>query len=258
MPRPQRFYLPEPLLPGTRLQLPAGRARQATSVLRLRTRDHIVLFNGDGLDVPATVVAALRGSLTVELGEPYPSLMPPAPVISLALAAIKADRFDWAVQKATELGVAEIVPMETARTVVALRAGCAPGAEHSAPRLERWRRIAIEAAEQCGRGDVPLVRPPCVLAEILAERPALPILLAEDEPRRGLVEVLRSPLEPVLLIVGPEGGFSPEERRLASEAGAASASLGPLVLRSETAAIAAVAFVRALASAGNNRDTERA
>ncbi|HSM92707.1 MAG TPA: RsmE family RNA methyltransferase, partial [Anaeromyxobacteraceae bacterium] len=150
----------------------------------------------------------------------------------------KGEKIDLVVQKATELGVARIVPWEAARSVVRLEG------ERAEERARRWRRIAEEAARQCGRADVPEVRAPASLGELAAELPPgfLPILFHGE----GSVPIARLPAAGgVVAIVGPEGGLTPAELGALERAGAVRASLGPRTLRAETAAIAAVALLQA-------------
>lgn len=163
--------------------------------------------------------------------------------ITLAPAVLKGDRMDWLVQKATELGVARLVPVETARSVV--RRSEAP-----AGRAARWARIAREAVKQCGRVVVPAVTAPRGLAEVLAEeapRHAAAWLFSETggAPLGEVARTARA-LPDLLLLVGPEGGFTPAEVALAERAGARVVSLGPRILRAESAAVTAVALCQYL------------
>src|SRR5579884_4105075 len=212
-----------------------------SAVLRLRAGDRVVLFDGDGFDYPAVVELLSRPEATVTIeGRELAAAFPP-PEITLAVSLIKPERFEWMLQKSTELGVAAIVPMECDRSVVSLQTG---RAKH---RSERWRRIVIEAAEQCGRATIPRLDDPLPFASVLqAARGAPAVLLWEDERRTALAGHLRRFGVPSWLLVGPEGGFSAAEIALARSAGLGFASLGPLILRTETAAVAALASIRAL------------
>jgi len=160
--------------------------------------------------------------------------------VVLALALIAREPLEWAIQKATELGVAHIRLLRTERTL-------APAPDPS--RLQRWRTIAREAAEQCGRGRVPTIAAPVPLAELWMSPGAGPVVvLGEHEEELGLHRALPSPFSEVTLVVGPEGGFTRDEIAAARAAGASIASLGPRQLRAETAAVAALTLV--LESAG--------
>ena len=161
--------------------------------------------------------------------------LPPAaemPEIILYLALIKFDRFEWAVEKATELGAVRIVPVETARTDQGLFQG-------AAKRVERWRRVAQEASEQSRRLAPPRVMDPLKLAAVYAEGPAHRFVLDEQPGAPLLVRLVTA--APVAVFIGPEGGWTDTERALLRSSGWVAASLGPLILRAETAVCAALA-----------------
>lgn len=159
--------------------------------------------------------------------------------ITLAFALSKGEKVDLVVQKATELGVARIVPWAAERSVVRLEP------ERAEERTKRWRRIAEEAARQCGRADVPELRPPATLAELVAELPP-GFLLATFHGGEGSRPIGQLPAAAgVVAVIGPEGGLAPPELGTLERAGAVRASLGPRTLRAETAAIAAVALLQA-------------
>lgn len=160
--------------------------------------------------------------------------------LTLLLAVFKFDRFEWAIEKVTELGVARIVPAIARRTEKHL-------AHAAAARVERWRRIAHEAAKQSRRSDVPVIPDPTPLPAVLAlETDSVRLLLAENERTTLLGDLLPPATDAaVQLAVGPEGGWSPEEQTLFAASGWLAVSLGPRILRAETAAIAATAIVAA-------------
>lgn len=244
MSRHHRFFIDVDLSVGDLVALPPDRGRQLLRVLRAGPGEQVTLVNGDGFEYRGVLVDPRGGLATVELRERRAGVGHLSPGIDLAVALIKAERFDWIVQKATELGVRRLIPLAAERAVVSLPADRAAG------RRERWRRIAIEAVEQSGRADLPDIAGPTDLRSLLAaEDPARALVLWEGEAEVLLPAALSRPYGPVLIVVGPEGGFSDDEIALARSAGARLASLGPLTLRSETAAIAAVAAVRALADA---------
>jgi 16S rRNA (uracil1498-N3)-methyltransferase len=181
----------------------------------------------------------------------------PALAVTLLLSIFKFDRMEWAIEKAVELGASRIVPVLAERTEKHL-------AQAAARRVERWRRIALEAAKQSRRSDLPEIADPARLPEILAsaeqsgatEQPAeqaatapLRILLSEAEEDQPLLRILENETSEaareILLAIGPEGGWTPAELTLFTKAGWHSASLGPRILRVETAAIAALAIVSA-------------
>lgn len=235
-----RFYVTETLVEGSVVTLPRDRSLQVAKVLRLRPGDEIVLFDGQDGEFPASLIEVSPEQTIASIGPWRQGRADPEPAIHLAPALLKADRFDWVVQKATELGVVGITPVITERTVISL------AADRAGRRRERWQRIAMEAAEQSGRTRVPMVADPIPFANLLEQTPGAPALLFwEDEREQGLAPALSGTGGPLLALVGPEGGFTPGEVQSAVRAGARPASLGPLILRSETAAIAGVAMILA-------------
>src|SRR5262249_24407597 len=158
--------------------------------------------------------------------------------LALLIGLLKGEKMDWVVQKATELGVARVVPVATTHGVVKL------DAERAASRRERWTRIAEEAAKQCGRADLPEIAEVSAFAEAVAAARGWKLLLHEAERGQPLRAALpASAPEVVTVAVGPEGGFAPDEVAAARAAGFAVSGLGPRVLRAETAAIAALAVL---------------
>ena len=235
------FVPPEQLQAPDRVRLTREQARHLGTVLRLAKGEELEVFDGQGArfrawleDAPELDAAVLR------LSEPLPEGPRRAVDVVLVQALAKGEKMELVVQKATELGAARIVPLSSERAIVRL------DTERGGSKAERWRRVAQEAARQCGRADVPLIDEPMDWDGVLA--------ILRDEPgRRGL---LLDPQEPslrlgaaargagrVLIAVGPEGGFSPQERARAEGGGMIAVSLGPLVLRTETAGLAALSVV---------------
>ena len=222
----QRFYIEERLA-GGELQLPAQVARQVMTVLRMQPGERVVLFDGSGLEWVGELKRAGNG-VTVRLVEQRAGPPSPARRVRLCQALLKGERMEWVLQKGTELGVASFQPLLTERAVA--RRTDVP---------ERWRRIVTEAAEQCGRTELPALQPPVALQEALNGEGAH-VFCWEGEREGSLWRTLAAGgLEELSLYVGPEGGFSEGEAQLARTRGAAVVSLGPLILRAETAAVAA-------------------
>ena len=223
-----------------RLALGPNATRHAAAVLRLKAGAALRVFDGRGGEYRARLVAARRGDVLVELVEPVQGVAEsPLPII-LALGISRGDRMDLAVQKSVELGVARIVPLWTARGVVR------PNPRKTEDRLARWRRVAEGACEQCGRGAVPAFESPHLLDDWLDRRPreGVAIRLAGES---GLAFAsIRSPEPPITLLVGPEGGLDPREAVRATESGFVAVRLGPRIMRTETAAVAAVAAAQLL------------
>lgn len=237
-----RFYVPPPLPSHGTAPLPAEVTHRVAHVLRMRPGERLRLFDGSGREIEAEIVAVHGREVVVAARAALPP-DPPVPVVHLYPALIRPQRFEWLLEKATELGVARVQPVVSERCQVRV-------AEVRAAKAARWRRITVEAAEQCGRRDLPELAPPLPFQEALARVQGLMVLPweAERAAAPALGEVLRaaerdvgSVRRPVAIFIGPEGGFSPAEAAAARARGALTVSLGPRVLRAETAAVAALA-----------------
>jgi 16S rRNA (uracil1498-N3)-methyltransferase len=235
-----RFHVPE-AAPGSRVELPEHSAHHAREVLRLRPGAAVRVFDGEGSEFEAVLLEVSRRAVCARLGHAAVPRAESSLRITLAVSPLKGDRMEVVVQKATELGVSEIWPVVTARTDAAAR----PALHGS--RSERWDRVASGAAEQCGRAVVPSVAPTTTFSGLLA-RPfdGRRVALVETSGHPPLPRVSLPPGQPLLLLVGPAGGFEPAEQAALADAGFLAASLGPRILRAETAAIAAVAIAQAM------------
>ena len=233
-----RFYCPEPLEVGTVLELPE-RVMRHVQVLRLQAGDTLVLFNGDGLDVAAQLLEVGRKSVRVELKEVKPCDSESHLHISLVQSLSSGERMEFTLQKCVELGVGVFQPIISERCVLRLQG------ERAEKRLQRWQEIVISACEQSGRSVVPQVLPVLKLADYLANKSAdeLQILLSVVN-KHGLQQLPAS-AQSIVLMVGPEGGFSPQEETQILSSGFVPLGLGPRVLRTETAAMTAVACLQA-------------
>jgi 16S rRNA (uracil1498-N3)-methyltransferase len=238
----RRLWLPAPAFEGVRATLLAAAAHRVRDVWRLRPGAALCVFDGAGQERAATVEAASPRAVALTLGEAVvPLSEPPRPLV-LGCAFPRGSRGDWLVEKATELGAARLVALDAGRAVLRPGAG----------RLERWRRVAVEAAEQCGRAVVPAIAavPPGAGAEVLG---ASTLLLADPAAASTIAEVVapapKHEASPAALLVGPEGGWAPEERARWLAAGAQPVSLGPRVLRVETAAVVGLAQLAAATGA---------
>ena len=223
----------------------AGEIRHIAKVLRLKPGDEVILFDGEGKEYHAllTGVSPREISLTV-LRQPSSGVAESPLKIILGLGLLKSSKFDWLVQKTTELGVAEVVPFFSLHVV--------PRWEETPPlagsRQSRWVRIASEAAKQCGRVQVPKIHPPRSFEEILAmeSEDATKILLWEKESAGSLKDVFASPVSSIFALICPEVCFSDEEALRAQEAGFQPIRLGPRILRAETAGIVVVSLLQFL------------
>ncbi|HTH07976.1 16S rRNA (uracil(1498)-N(3))-methyltransferase [Acidovorax sp.] len=241
-----RFHCPAPLAAGAELDLPPGAARHV-QVLRLQPGDTITLFHGGlGADAPggefdATVLRMGRSDVRVLVGA-HRAIEREAPRAVHLLAGITAnDRMDWLVEKATELGVASITPLMAERSVLKLKG------ERADKKIAHWQAVAVAACEQCGRNRVPLVHAAVELARWVGTPPdgALRLLLSLREGTAPLGSAA-APGGPVVFLSGPEGGLSRAEEDLALQHGFAPVTLGPRVLRAETAPLAALAALTLL------------
>jgi 16S rRNA (uracil1498-N3)-methyltransferase len=243
-PKPlMRLYFPGELAPGRSCVLGRPQAHHALRVRRLTRGESVILFNGDGAQYAATVSHAGRDRFALEVtGREGVDREAPF-AVTLAQALASGERMDYTIQKAVELGAAAIQPLESRRSVVRLTAERARG------RAAHWQAVVIAACEQCGRNRVPQVAPLAPLDAFLAgqaaQRDGARRVLLSPRAGGGLRELSR-PAGPVVVLAGPEGGFSPEEERAAEEAGFRPVRLGPRVLRTETAAVAALAGMQAL------------
>jgi 16S rRNA (uracil1498-N3)-methyltransferase len=219
--------------------LPEHTAHHAREVLRLRPGADVLIFDGRGTEFAATLDEVTRRRVSAHLGSPV-EVRPESPLrLVLALSPLRGDRMELVIQKATELGVTEIWPVVTTRTDAAAR----PALKGS--RDQRWDRVVTAAAEQCGRATIPHLEHTTTLERLL-ERPfeGTKVVLLETGAQPPL-PTLHRPAS-LLLLVGPAGSFDPAEVPRVLEAGFKPVSLGPRILRSETAAIAAVALAQAL------------
>lgn len=235
-----RIHVDAGLTAGAELVLPEQAAAHVVRVLRLRAGDPVSLFNGDGSDYAAELVAVGPREARARILESRTNRSESPLRIVLAQALARGEKMDWIVQKATELGIAEIVPLVTARSEVKLDDA------RARKRLEHWRAVAISACEQSGRARVPTIATVQPLRTWLdsLDGPAVRLaLLPEGElaPR-----TLGAPAQGAALAVGPEGGFDDADIALLRKAGFRGLALGPRVLRTETAGMAAIAALQAL------------
>jgi 16S rRNA (uracil1498-N3)-methyltransferase len=233
----RRFFAPVGAIERSAARLPAEELHHLRDVLRLRPGDEVELFDGEG-NAYRGVVAGKMPELYVARLEKVETRTESPLEITLGLALIKAERFEWALEKATELGVRAIVPLETRYSEVHL-------AERKlAPRLARWRRIVLEAAKQSKRSVLPTLASPQPLAAFLAEHPAGATTILLSESARERWDGRLQPRGAARIVIGPEGGWDRDELAAAAAARCRICGLGPRILRAETAAVAAVALAQ--------------
>jgi 16S rRNA (uracil1498-N3)-methyltransferase len=244
-----RVYVAAPLVSGKRMTLEGSAASHITRVLRLRVGAALILFDGEGGEYEGSIDKAHGGEVTVAVGAGVAAERESPLNLTLAQGISRGERMDLVVQKATELGVSHLVPVLTERSVVRLTA------QQSDRKVNHWRAIVISACEQCGRNRLPAVAAPLPLAEFLRGAPAGPDAPAADR-REGAARLLLSPTGTstlkdlprptggITVLIGPEGGLTEEEEQASVAAGFKAVRLGPRVLRTETAAIAALALLQ--------------
>lgn len=232
------------MMPGAEIELPAEVAHQARDVLRLAPGEHLSLLDGAGGEYAAELILVARQRVVARLGARREGRAEPAVRIVLCQGMLKVAKFEWVLQKGTELGVAGFVPLLCERALAATEGT-------GAAKRRRWEKIVAEAVEQCGGARLPALGAPRLLSQLLADAPAgtLALFPWEGETttsvRAGLragVAALGGPgnVAEVRIFIGPEGGFSAGEAALARRHGAAVVTLGPRILRAETAALVAV------------------
>lgn len=232
-----RIFTERALSAGMELALEPGPSQHLARVLRMGQGDELQLFDGSGLEHRARIVAADKRQVTVLLQDAVPGLAESPLQIHLGIGISRGERMDMVVQKAAELGVATISPLYTERTEVRLRG------EREARKQQHWRQVAVSACEQCGRSRIPPVHEPAGLDQWLKSTDGERRLVLHHRALAAHKEA-RTPAS-VSLLVGPEGGLSDVEIAAAESSGFTSLALGPRVLRTETAPLAALAILQA-------------
>ena len=234
-----RFYCREALSPGAHVELPEPVARHAVRVLRLPPGAPMILFDGRGGQYPARIERIERDRVYAELSAWEDAECESPLAITLVQALQAGDKMDFTIQKAVELGVRDIVPVESRRSVLRL------AGERAAKRVAHWQGVVASACEQCGRNQVPLVAPVEKLESWLS-RPANGVLRLMLDPEAETSFASIRPEGAVQLLIGSEGGLDPQEMIAARQAGFRGVRLGPRVLRTETAGLAALAVMQAM------------
>lgn len=242
-----RVYVEVALLPGSVVELPPDTGSHLARVLRARAGDEVILFNGDGREFCGAIETVRGSRVTASVGEGRPVDRESQLSISLVQCVPRGDRMDFIVQKATELGVARIIPVLSQRSVVRL------DKDQAESKAVHWRAVAVSACEQCGRNRLPAIEAAQPLLNYLGESaPGAGTRLvfepeSEPHPQATLPEAGR-PADvgsaAAEIAIGPEGGFAGDELEAFRVAGFLKVALGPRVLRTETAAIAAVVWLQ--------------
>ena len=237
--RNPRLFTDQSLTAGDRVVLKGNVAQHLGRVLRARAGDHIALFNGDGQEFAAQVVSVSKREVSVDIGEAHSPNTESQVRTVLGLCLSKGDRFEWGIQKATELGVGAIIPLQSERVDFAIPT------DRIEKRVAHWQQIAVSACEQCGRVKVPSITPPQSLGSwvhnVSAEQKW--VLHCADDTGTSASAIIQGAPKDAALLIGPEGGLTDQEFAAASAEGFELLQLGPRVLRTETAPAAALSVL---------------
>jgi len=231
----RRFYSSQPLAGQSQIELEGQVVRHMIQVLRMQPGEQLHLFDGLHCYL-AQLKEGNKNRALLALLAPVESAAPSPLSTHLGQAISKGDKMEWIIQKATELGVTEITPLYTQQGDVRLKG------EREQKKLYQWQQIAISACEQSGRNDLPIIHPPQVLRNWLAERQEAMKLLLHPHGQSG--ELAVNEVTSVALLIGPEGGLTEAEADLAKQQGFTGLRLGPRILRTETAPLAALTLVQ--------------
>jgi 16S rRNA (uracil1498-N3)-methyltransferase len=236
-----RFYVPTPQIEKGMLRVEGNEVKHIRRVLRLKAGDEIIVFDSLGKEYEGTIIEETTSSVVIKIQNIFLSKRDSPLDVTLAQSLLKGEKMDYLIQKATELGVKEIIPFFSSRSVPLLEKSGRLKRHH------RWGRIAIEASKQCGRGVVPKIEPLQDYSEMLqlASPGSLRLILWEREGGQ-LKEVLERSKEKtrIFFIIGPEGGFSQEEVEEAKRAGFIPVTLGRRILRAETASLCLLSILQ--------------
>lgn len=236
-----RIYQSCKLSVGTTLTLTADAANHLIRVLRLNVDDELHVFNGEGGEFSATIISINKQQVIIHVGH-YLNIDNESPVtIHLGQAISRGEKMDFVIQKAVELGVAQITP------IISERCGVKLSEERWHKRLQHWKAVAISACEQCGRNRLPIINEPKLLNDWTKELQGECKLILNPAGKQSIKNIfLKKASHTIILLIGPEGGFSEVEINLAKQNDFHEISLGPRVLRTETAGIAAIATIQSL------------
>lgn len=229
-----RIYHPEPLTAGERVQLHETAANHVARVLRLPAGAPLILFNGEGGEYSATINEINKRKVLIDVGNFQDIDREPPLRLWLAQGISRGERMDYTIQKAVELGVNRIIPLYTEHCGVRL------AGDRLDKRIQHWQGVAISACEQCGRNRIPIIEAALSLTQWL-EMPSEGLRLVLDPTAEHSIAQLPAPSGSITLLIGPEGGLSDQELRLAKRSNYLGLRLGPRILRTETAALATLA-----------------
>jgi 16S rRNA (uracil1498-N3)-methyltransferase len=229
-----RFFVPRASVKGNTISVSGDEAHHIIDVMRLKVSDSVVTFDGTGKEYAGVIAKADKRSLVIEVKIVRESQQKSGPSVTVIQAIPKREKIEYFIEKATELGVSSVAPVLTARTIPDW------SDEKKASHVERWRKLAREASKQCGRLDIPEISKITGFRDLLANMPkeGLKLIAALDDRAIPLkTALLNFNSGPVMIAIGPEGDFTPEEVKAAVDSGFRIVSLGPRVLKSDTAGL---------------------
>ncbi|MBQ4612127.1 MAG: 16S rRNA (uracil(1498)-N(3))-methyltransferase [Clostridia bacterium] len=232
-----RFFVNGPLAVGDTAVIDSADARHIAGALRMAVGESLTLCDGNGTDYAATITAIGKDAVTVSVDNAAPNATEPSLAVTLYMGMPKGDKLEFVIQKAVELGVTKVVPVVTARSIVRV------SGKDAEKKQVRLQRIAAEAAGQCGRGIIPTVYAPIDFKTALARLKEERVLLCYEGGGAPIGTLVTPDDTAVSLVIGPEGGFAPEEVEAIKALGGRIATLGPRILRCETAPLAALAVL---------------
>lgn len=240
--REHRLYHNQPIATGQTITLDANTSKRIRQVLRLKPGQTLSVFDGSGNDYMAELTRCAKQAVQIRVGACIRHETPPALKLQLALGITRGEKMDYSLQKAVELGVMTIIPLFTQRTLVQLQG------QKLYRRQAHWQGVIQHACEQTGRSILPEQQPAQTLTEWLAQHPSndTQALLLDPHAEQTLTRLPRPDNNPVLVLVGPEGGLASTERTAALQQGFTPVRLGPRILRTETAPLAALAAIQTL------------
>jgi 16S rRNA (uracil1498-N3)-methyltransferase len=247
-----KYFINKDNITENKIDITGGDSNHIKKVLRLGKGDSITLCDGEGTDYNAVIEEITRYNVRVIISSSIENKIEPPVLVTLFQSVPKSDKMDWIIQKSVELGVSKVIPIITERTVVRPEKGRIEKDKKEANKIKRWNRIAMESAKQCGRGKIPVVYDFLTFEEAMKKASVSDILIIpyELEEEINIKEFLKNneftdskKYRDIALIVGPEGGFTREEIYMAVKTGFRPVSLGPRIMRVETAAIAVLTII---------------
>jgi len=231
-----KFFVDKSQITENSAKITGSDVAHIARVLRMEVGDALLLCDGEGFDYEAEITSISKDEILADILRSYPCRNEPETEVTLFQGIPKQGKMEWIIEKCTEMGITTIVPVQMARSVVKL------SSDQAAKKVERWQKTAREAAKQCGRGRIPKVTMPVTVHELVnGDLPEFLLFPYEEERASAVRDALsENKAKTAGIFIGPEGGFDPEEAELLQSAGAHAVTLGPRILRTETAGLVAL------------------